>query len=355
VFHFESDEISVTGPDDDNTNTHTVYRALFTVSDDLKRPGQRSRTLVRFVGRGIASPNAWACDDCGINRCAHVKACETRLQVLNLVPSLGDGECFVPKQFHPLREFRHLQPELERRNERSILSLPRPPIPFATLPRESPTVFDVDYSSLTLLRRRSGSNTSGMVERPRCVCDTMAADLETVIVAPCTIYDMDRTYSSQIQLYRCDKCDKFSAGPDLGDLGLFNFDNRTIVAQRLIHKFDIYFSGQEGTLSHFCNMVGREYQMKLSDPPKFLHVDEFRRTWFSFVRLQQFEDDKVCPICRESPGCLVADGVTIATLAAKATGSISPPTVPHDNSPVRQWTRPSTRSGGYQLVPSRSL
>ena len=75
------------------------------------------------------------------------------------------------------------------------------------------------------------------------MCGTVATDLETTTAAPCTIYDMDRAYSCQIQLHRCITCDKFSAGPDLGDLGLFNFDNRTVVAQRLIHKFDIYFSG----------------------------------------------------------------------------------------------------------------
>jgi len=345
VFHFEREDVSVEPPSSGDPSLHHLCRSLFTVSDSLKRAGQRTRVVVRFVGLGITSPDAWACSDCG-SRCCHIKACQERLRELCLVPDLGDGEDFLPKPFHPQHEMRHLQPELERHNERSVSSLPRPSIPFAVLPGETPTFYDVDYSSLLLLHCSAV---------PRCRCGTETLDLQVFTTQPCTIYDMDRAYSSHVRLHLCSPCEQFTAGPDLGQLGLFNIDNRTIVTQRLIHKYDIYFSGQQGTFSHFCNLVSREYEMKRSVPPKFIPVDEFRRVWFSYVRLQGFNDNKQCPICKESPYCIIGDGVTIATLAAKATGSIVPPTVSPDAAPVRRWTRPVMRSGGHQLVPDRKL
>ena len=355
VVHFETADVPVFSPERDDTALLPLYRALFTVSDCVKRESQRSRTIVRFVGGALTDLKGWACRDCNRCSCRHIKACEGRLRVLGLVPDDSDGDEVLPRQFHPLRELRHLQPGLEQKNERSVSDMPRPPIPFAVQPGELPTYFDVDYAALELLSCDKAPCQHTSIDIPRCRCGAVADDLFIAVQEPCTIYDIDRAYSSRIELHRCIACDQFSAGPDLGHHGLFNFDNRTIVSQRLLHKYDIYFSGGEGTFSQFCNIVGREYEMKRSDPEKFIHVDEFRRVWFSFVRLQKFDDNKQCPICKESPGCVIADGVTIATLAEKATGLIIPPTVPHSDSPVRRWTRPVTRSGGHQLVPNRQL
>ena len=332
-----------------------IYRALFTVSIAVQKVTRRKRVFVRFVGRAIQSPSAWMCSACSDQRCAHIVASQQRLRHLALAPEEAEGEDpFVPRQYFALYEFRQMQPELERHSERSVSRFARPPIPF-TLPPESRVTSDIDYGKIALLRLSREPGPMDQPERTACRCGAEADDLTTVMVQPCIIYDMDRAYATQIELYRCPTCDKFSAGPDLGNLSLFNFDNRTLFTHRLIHKYDVYYSGQEGTFAAFAELLNYEYEAKNSKPLSFVRVDLFRCIWFSYVRLQEWGDNMVCPICREHPYGIIADGVTVATQCSKATGHILPPTVSHADAPVRQEVRPASRGRGIQLVPYRRL
>jgi len=277
------------------------------------------------------------------------------LTCLVLAPEEADGEeLFVSRPYVPLREYRRVQPELERQNERSVSHLPRPTIPFVT-PQECRVHFDIDYFALETLRLGSMPGPLHHEEQPACRCGNRSAALIPMEARDCVIYDMDRAYQTSIELYRCPSCEKMSAGPDLWQHGLFNFDNKIIVTHRLIHKYDAYYSGQEGTFAAFVELLNYEYDAKLSTPPTFMHVDVFRHVWFSFIRLQLFSDNMVCPICRETPYAIIGDGVTVSTQTEKATGQIHPPTISHAEAPIREAVRPAARGGGHQLVPHRQL
>lgn len=345
-------------PDDEEpaaTVDARTFRALFTVSEPVRKNRGKGRVTVRFVGRAIQSPGAWHCARCADERCPHIQLAQERLRILVLAPEEVDGERrFVGRPFVPLREYRKVQPELERQNERCVSYLPRPAIPFVQ-PIERRIHFDIDYASLTALRRGSIPGPLCLEEPSACRCGAFSVDLLVVETRGCTIYDIDRAYETLIEIYRCQDCDKMSAGPDLWQLGLFNFDNKIIVTHRLIHKYDAYYSGQEGTFAAFVELLNYEYDAKLSTPATFMHVDVFRHVWFSFIRLQQFSDDMICPICGNRPYAIIADGVTVSTQCEKATGLIHPPTIPHAEAPVREAVRPAARGGGTQLVPNRQL
>ena len=344
---------------DDDTPLATAdartFRALFTVSEAVRKSRGKGRVTVRFVGRAIQSPGAWHCARCADERCPHIQLAQERLRTLVLAPEEVDGEQrFVARPFVPLREYRKVQPELERQNERCVSFLPRPAIPFVR-PVEQRVHFNLDYSSLTTLRRGLIPGPLCHEELSACRCGAFSVDPAVPETRGCIIYDIDRAYETLIEVHRCQNCEKMSAGPDLWQYGLFNFDNRIIVTHRLIHKYDAYYSGQEGTFAAFVELLNYEYDAKLSTPATFMHVDVFRHVWFSFIRLQQFSDDMICPICRNRPYAIIADGVTVATQCEKATGQIHPPTIPHADAPVREAIRPAARGGGNQLVSNRQL
>jgi len=333
-----------------------TYRALFTVSERIRYTTRRSRAIVRFVGRAIQSPDAWSCQRClRDERCPHILEAQQRLRDLVLAPEEAEGEQpFVARQFYPLLEFKQLQPQLERHGERCVSRFPRRAVPIGQA-REQRVMLDIDYSAIRLLRCSRIPGPLDHDERPSCRCGGEAEDMSSVEVRDCIVYDMDRAYATKIETFRCAACNTYGAGPDLGDKDLFNFDNKTIVTHRLLHKYDAYFSQQEGTFAAFAGLLNYEYDAKFSVPDTFMHVDVFRTVWFSFVRLQQFADNMFCPICRHHPGAIIADGVTIATRVDKSTGNIQPPTIPDADSPIRDAVRPAARGGGTQLVPNRQL
>jgi len=333
----------------------TSYHALLSVSNEAMNQAQRTRVIVRFDGHSLSSQRCWYCTSCTTtSKCQHARAAEDRLRHLVLVPDNVDGEEFIPRPFHPLPNVIQLEAaDASADKERPVSHLQPAPVPFALLPEERPTVYDFDYAEHQLLQ--CAINTDGQRAQARCACGAMATDTNTVSVQQCIIYDAHRAYDAHIQLYLCPSCQKMSAGPDLSELGLFNLDNRVIVSARLIHKYDVYYTGQEGTFAHFCSMIRTEYGLMNSAVTGFLSETLFRRVWFAFVRLQDFRDSMMCPICGYNPGCIIADGLTLVRQKSKATGEISPPTIPHLNSPTRDWTRPSGRTGGHQLIPDRRL
>lgn len=115
------------------------------------------------------------------------------------------------------------------------------------------------------------------------------------------------------------------AGPDLGEHGLFNYNNHTIVSHALLNKYDTMLSANESTFHGFCEVMAREYETYASPTP-FMGEDRFRTCWFSFMNLQVCDDSFCCEECGEAPRVVVIDGVTLNFQKRKQTSTLKPPT-----------------------------
>lgn len=162
----------------------------------------------------------------------------------------------------------------------------------------------------------------------RCRCGAVVDDSAAAERLSCTVYDHSGAYKSTVEVRRCTKCppkSRMAAGPDLGEFGLFNFNNHTILSHTLLNKYDSMVASNETTFHGFCNTMAREYEMCGSTVP-FMGEDRFRTSWFSFLNLQVCRDDFQCSICKEDPRVVVVDGVTVSFQKRMQTSTLQPPT-----------------------------
>ncbi|KZV86253.1 hypothetical protein EXIGLDRAFT_559274, partial [Exidia glandulosa HHB12029] len=142
----------------------------------------------------------------------------------------------------------------------------------------------------------------------------------------CTVFDVDRAYSARVDVRACsDPTCQRSAGPDLGDIGVFNLNNFTLVTHALFSKYDSQFSNSETTFHAFIASMRDEYQTYQS-PHAFMSEDLFRTCWFSFMNLQTCSDSFKCTECGDHPDVVIADGVTVAFQKRRRTSKLRPPT-----------------------------
>ncbi|KAI0672113.1 hypothetical protein C8Q78DRAFT_1124971, partial [Trametes maxima] len=115
-------------------------------------------------------------------------------------------------------------------------------------------------------------------------------------------------------------------GPDLGSLGVFNWNNTFLFTHELLNAYTNAFTASETPFAAFCLTVRRQYEDRCPESP-FCSNETFVRAWFSFVELQDLDSKMQCPTCGPSPPVVIADGVSLATQASKLAGTgVKPPT-----------------------------
>ncbi|EJD40801.1 hypothetical protein AURDEDRAFT_17950, partial [Auricularia subglabra TFB-10046 SS5] len=189
----------------------------------------------------------------------------------------------------------------------------------------------------------------------RCRCGTTAANDVAIEEMDCVIYDHGEAHHARIQVRRCPSCPRKSrmmAGPDLSSLGLFNFNNHTILSHALLNKYDTLLSGGETTYHGFCQSMSREYKSYDSEVI-FLGPDRFRTCWFAFMNVQPCRDDFKCEICGPEPEVVVVDGVTVSIQKRKRTTKLRPPTYTTKSSPVHEHIKRAKQP--LQLVADAKL
>lgn len=162
----------------------------------------------------------------------------------------------------------------------------------------------------------------------RCRCGTLVDSSIPSEKMGCIVYDHAGAFAATVEVRRCTSCltkSRMMAGPDLGDLGLFNFNNHTIVSHALLNKYDTLLSANESTFHGFCQVMEREYETCVSAEP-FMGEDRFRTCWFSFMNLQSCGDAFCCNICGPTPRVVIVDGVTVGFQKRMQTSTLRPPT-----------------------------
>ncbi|BGP35738.1 hypothetical protein JCM10296v2_007590 [Rhodotorula toruloides] len=209
------------------------------------------------------------------------------------------------------------QPETNSRSFRAV-----PPPTFARLdpaaPR-SPVIALTDLPSPLPINEHS-----------RCACRRAGSPDRPVRTIPCTVYSSSGAIRTQIQVKHC-SCARFarrwSVGPDLGEYGLFNYSNSTVVTHELLNACSSQFLRSPTPLSAFHHTTEDAY-LERQSPVEFMSKRLFVRVFFSFVRLQSHEASFICPKCGEEPATVIADGVSISFPATQRLSTLQPPTIP---------------------------
>ncbi|KAL9932387.1 hypothetical protein V8E36_008866, partial [Tilletia maclaganii] len=137
----------------------------------------------------------------------------------------------------------------------------------------------------------------------------------------------------EVEVARCAcrrRGEQRTISPDLGQLGLFNFNNETIVAHAVLNTYSSQILRSSTPLTAFQASTTDCYLEHGCEEP-FLPKTTFLRIFFFFISLQKLEYFFICPICGPHLEVLIADGVVLAhTLRDGST--LVPPTVPGDQS-----------------------
>ncbi|KAF6765620.1 hypothetical protein DFP72DRAFT_798270 [Ephemerocybe angulata] len=150
-----------------------------------------------------------------------------------------------------------------------------------------------------------------------------------IVTRTCRVYTLLETFEAEVQLQPCPNCYQHGyhyIGPDLRDLGLFNYNNTTLVSHELMDEYTIAFSSSETLFSAFVVQMNHRYA---NSKTSFMGADLFRETWFSFMSIQAFENDMQCARCGPYPETVIWDGVTLAFHKKHLSSTLAPPTILH--------------------------
>ncbi|KAF8520999.1 hypothetical protein JB92DRAFT_2708202 [Gautieria morchelliformis] len=153
----------------------------------------------------------------------------------------------------------------------------------------------------------------------------------------CTIYALTATISSVMEVTVCTRCPPRSrrcCGPDLGTLGLFNYNNHMVFTHELLDEYTSAYTLAESPFSGWTVGIARRYQTNGSHKP-FVTDDLFRQAWFAYVHLQPWTSPHTCPVCGPSPIATIWDGITLAYSKTHLLPSLQPPTMIGPEAPQR--------------------
>ncbi|EJD40648.1 hypothetical protein AURDEDRAFT_24039, partial [Auricularia subglabra TFB-10046 SS5] len=178
-------------------------------------------------------------------------------------------------------------------------------------------------------------NTAG-----RCTCGAVGSLDTPKRLLPCTIFGSHRSYSRTIEVRQCPSCgvNRKFAGPDLRELGLFNFNNRSLYTHELLNSFTSAMTAHELPFHAFATTVERNY-VEHGSTSNFVSDETFRRVWYTFRRVQLLGDSFECKDCGPNPSCVIFDGLTAGIPTANLTSTLAPPTRIVPDAPVRHTVR----------------
>ncbi|KAF8515123.1 hypothetical protein BU17DRAFT_9439, partial [Hysterangium stoloniferum] len=142
------------------------------------------------------------------------------------------------------------------------------------------------------------------------------------------VFGLWRAYIGKIELQRCITCkhNRRYYGPDLGDLGIFNWNNAFGFTHELLNQYTNTFPTAENPFSAFVLATRRLY-LSADSPTPLCYTEIFTHVWFAFTDLQQLESGMKCPICGPHPDIVIADGVSIGYSVTKCTSGLHSPSL----------------------------
>ncbi|KAJ7595956.1 hypothetical protein C8J56DRAFT_1043056 [Mycena floridula] len=155
-------------------------------------------------------------------------------------------------------------------------------------------------------------------------CDWIKPPL---VLQPCVVYTLVGAFDAVLEVAECPECNgkrRRNIGPDLHEMGLFNFNNHSIFSHELLEDFVNAFTTSETPFFTWVTMMERRY---VTSQRPFVGYKTFVAAWFGYAELLAFEGDMTCSACGIHPDSLVCDGVTSAFPEKHCLKTLAPPTV----------------------------
>ncbi|KAJ3567221.1 hypothetical protein NP233_g6511 [Leucocoprinus birnbaumii] len=280
------------------------YKHIFSVTTNSKS-NPMNRTIVTYEGSDTGE-GTWMCSKdskehiCHIGPCTHIKSSRSALSgILGMEISdisVGADLCFT---------IHHLDQLL------AISYLPILPPVWATLPSDSQL-----YPQPTPIHSIQSNHCFRLSETLTCACSrTQHAVYDPncpVTQQKATLYTLLGTFPCSIELQACPQCPpqrRSFIGPDLREFGVFNYNNSTFVTHDLLDEYTAVFTTLETPFDSWCKVTNACYCYSQS---QFMGQDLFCSCWFSYARLQEYENDFQCPRCGPFPENVIWDGVSLA-------------------------------------------
>lgn len=289
----------------------------------------RGKTVVSHFGR-TSSTGQWVCRK-HKNGCEHISAAKTNAVFLHLTAHANEaGSEGARAEGEDVDEPEPKARIPVRLHENSVSHLPVAPPRWARLARDDLT----SHALVDPIPSRFGIG-----DTPRCACGGAPKPDTPVEDKTCTLYTTRRAYRSVIEVRRCDSCRRY-CGPDLRELGIFNFSNTRLYSHELLNSFTSSMSNFEAPFHAFRKHVANSYEENASPLP-FISDTTWRAVWFSFLRIQRLINSFACSKCGDCPEVLIFDGITAGFAVEHCTASLRPPTAREEaDGPVRANVRP---------------
>ncbi|KAJ2925489.1 hypothetical protein H1R20_g11605, partial [Candolleomyces eurysporus] len=142
----------------------------------------------------------------------------------------------------------------------------------------------------------------------------------------CRIFTLFTVYEGTIEVQPCPTCPvarRRLIGPDLVELGLFNFNNSIIVSHELLDEYTMAFVTSETPFNAFVATVTHRYAVSGAE---FIGDDLFRSIWFAYATCLAMENDMQCSRCGRCPDTVIWDGITLAFGRKHLSATLVPPT-----------------------------
>lgn len=158
----------------------------------------------------------------------------------------------------------------------------------------------------------------------RCSCGSTGSQ-EPIELLELTIYTTLTAINLPIETRYCTVCrnTRGREGPDLGNYGILNWNNRIAFSHELMNSYISQFTTSETPLFAFYQTTVNTYLNENSPP--FCSLSTFLNAWFAFAELQRLGHSMQCAQCGPNPDTVIADGISIS-FAKQKVKSLDPPT-----------------------------
>lgn len=223
-------------------------------------------------------------------------------------------------------------------DQRPISHLPISPPEWCRLPTDNNNTPRVGFQAGRNLPSRFMLDSNS-----RCSCGETKSSL-AVSDSELTIHTSFGAINKMIETSYCPSCrnTKGHIGPDLGEYGVFNWNNRIAFSHELMHSYTSQFTTSETPIYAFHQTTINTYLNEHS-PTALCSLRTFVIAYFAFARLLQIDSNMECVQCGPNPPIVVADGISVS-FPKHRVESLKPPTVTDRSKACVRLPRQSTKS-----------
>lgn len=188
----------------------------------------------------------------------------------------------------------------------------------------------------------------------RCVCGVLYSSVSAitpVIRKPFKVFYCKQVAETEIETVACPICKhRRSIGPDLNELGLFNWNNSVGFARTIFDDYEIAAAGSVTPINTFRNGIMEWYINAGGDEDDFVSPSTFRRCLFAFRRLLKLDSLMQCPHCGSEPQVVIVDGKAAGFSNQHLTGNLFPSTESTAESESRPGVQSFSSAGGSRFI-----